>query len=95
MHNRLAPVGRPLGRRTAGLNTLAAAVIGMTLLNPLTLRDVGFQWSVMATLGLVVYAEPFEAGFKNLLLRFTSLQNAARLTRRAPASSSCSRWRRR
>jgi competence protein ComEC len=76
----LALVAQRLGRRTVGLNTLSAAAIVMTLLNPLTLWDVGFQLSAAATLGLVVYAEPFEAAFKNLLLRFTSAEAAARLT---------------
>jgi competence protein ComEC len=52
----------------------------MTLFNPLTLWDVGFQLSVAATVGLIVYAEPFEAGFKMFAQRFTSSDNARRLT---------------
>ena len=39
----LALVAQRIGRRTLGLNTLSAAVIVLTLLNPLTLWDVGFQ----------------------------------------------------
>jgi len=31
----------------------------MTLINPLTLWDIGFQLSFLATLGLILYAEPF------------------------------------
>jgi competence protein ComEC len=74
----LAIVAGRLGRQVVGLNTLAAAVLLMTLLNPLTLWDVGFQLSVMATLGLIIYAEPFEAGFKKLVERFTTQENAER-----------------
>ncbi len=76
----LAIVASRLGRRTLGLNTLAVAVIGMTLINPLTLWDVGFQLSAVATLGLVLYAEPFEAAFRNFTARITTPENAARLT---------------
>lgn len=76
----LAIVGQRLGRQGAGLNLLAAAVLGMTLLNPLTLWDVGFQLSVTATLGLMLYAEPFQHAFKNWLLRFTSPTTANWLT---------------
>jgi len=52
----------------------------MTLFDPLILWDVGFQLSAAATLGLVLYAEPFEAAFKNLAARFATPENAARLT---------------
>jgi competence protein ComEC len=76
----LALVAQRIGRRTLGLNTLAFAVIIMTLVNPLTLWDVGFQLSAAATLGLVLYAAPFEAAFKKLAARFTTPENAARLT---------------
>ncbi|MBF8281244.1 MAG: comEC [Anaerolineales bacterium] len=76
----LALVAQRIGRRTLGLNTLSAAVIVMTLINPLTLWDVGFQLSAAATLGLVLYAEPFEAAFRNFAARFTTPENAARLT---------------
>jgi len=74
----LAIVAGRVGRQVVGLNTLAAAVIFMTLLNPLTLWDVGFQLSALATLGLIVYAEPFEAGFKKLVERFTTQERAER-----------------
>ncbi len=76
----LALVAQRIGRRAVGLNTLAAAVIVMTLINPLSLRDVGFQLSAAATLGLVLYAEPFEAAFKNLAAHITTAENAARLS---------------
>ncbi|MGH2523079.1 MAG: ComEC/Rec2 family competence protein, partial [Anaerolineales bacterium] len=57
----LALVAGRLGRQVAGLNTLSVAVLLMTLLDPFTLWDVGFQLSAAATLGLILYAEPFEA----------------------------------
>ncbi len=76
----LALVAQRIGRRAQGLNTLSVAVIVMTLINPLTLWDVGFQLSAAATLGLVLYAEPFEAAFKKLAARFTTPEKAARLT---------------
>lgn len=76
----LAIVGRRLGRQGAGLNLLAAAVLGMTLANPSTLWDVGFQLSVAATLGLMLYAEPFQQAFKNWLLRFTARSTADQIT---------------
>jgi competence protein ComEC len=76
----LALVARQIGRRTLGLNTLAASVLVMTAINPLTLWDVGFQLSAAATLGLVLYAEPFAARLRNLLAPLTTPENAARLT---------------
>ncbi|MBI5082463.1 MAG: ComEC/Rec2 family competence protein, partial [Chloroflexi bacterium] len=45
-------------RPTYGLNSLAVAALVMTLFNPNTLWDVGFQLSASATLGLILYAEP-------------------------------------
>ncbi len=50
-----------LGRQTAALNSLFVAAIGMTLLDPFTLGDVGFQLSFAATLGLVLYTRPLQA----------------------------------
>lgn len=56
----LAMMGALLGRRNNGLNTLGLTVLGMCLVNPNLLWDIGFQLSFMATLGLVLYAQPFE-----------------------------------
>jgi competence protein ComEC len=47
------------GRQGAALNSLFIAGFVMTLLDPNTLFDVGFQLSFVATLGLVVYAKSF------------------------------------
>lgn len=55
----LSLFAKQVGRRNAGINTLAAVAVLMVLWNPLTLWDVGFQLSFFATLGLILYAEPF------------------------------------
>jgi len=47
-----------VGRRNLGLNTLAFVALLMTAVNPLLLWDVSFQLSFLATLGLILYAEP-------------------------------------
>jgi competence protein ComEC len=49
-----------LGRRTYGPASLMAAAIAMTAANPLLAGDVGFQFSFAATLGMMLYAEPFQ-----------------------------------
>ncbi len=61
--------GRFLGRPTFPLASLFVAAFLMTLLNPLTLWDVGFQLSFMATLGLMLYAERFSQGVEGWLSR--------------------------
>ena len=50
-----------LGRRQSGLNSLALTAALMAAFTPLVLWDVGFQLSFMATLGLVLYADPILA----------------------------------
>jgi competence protein ComEC len=70
-----------LGRRTVGLNTLAAAALAMVLWNPLTLWDVGFQLSAAATLGLILYAEPMQAALQRVLERRLPHEHAERLAR--------------
>jgi competence protein ComEC len=65
----LALFATQIGRRQAGLNSLALAALVMALLDPFVLWDVGFQLSFAATLGLVLYAEPLTAGFKLLASR--------------------------
>jgi competence protein ComEC len=59
------------GRQSDALNSLMAAAILMTVLNPFTLWDLGFQLSFAATLGLVLYTPVvqgwFEHGLRKLL----------------------------
>jgi len=47
-----------VGRRGDALNALALAAIAMTALDPDVLRDIGFQLSCAATIGLIVAAGP-------------------------------------
>ena len=60
-----------LGRRQTALNSLAFAAVVMCLINPFMPWDVSFQLSFFATLGLVLYAQPFEAWALKLISRFT------------------------
>jgi competence protein ComEC len=63
-----ALVARQLGRQT-GINTLAITAAVMAGSNPSILWDPGFQLSFAATLGLVLYADPLQTWFTNLLAR--------------------------
>jgi competence protein ComEC len=58
-----------VGRRQHGLNTLAMTAAVMALFNPMILGDHGFLLSVVATLGLILYAEVFSEAFKSLMAR--------------------------
>ena len=66
-------------RPSSGLASLAAAAFVMTAFSPGTLWDVGFQLSVAATLGLIVYATPFTQAATQLLARFTKPEIAERI----------------
>ncbi len=66
----LALVARQFGRRNLALNALFATALLMSLWNPFVLWDVGFQLSFAATLGLVLYAQPWQDAVKTFLLRF-------------------------
>ncbi|HZY44013.1 MAG TPA: ComEC/Rec2 family competence protein [Anaerolineae bacterium] len=61
-----------LGRQGSALNWLFAAGLIMTLLDPNTLFDVGFQLSFAATLGLIVYARSFANATQRLITRMLS-----------------------
>lgn len=54
-------LGRFIGRKGNLLNSLGVCVLAMVLLDPHTPWDIGFQLSVMATLGLSIYASPLQA----------------------------------
>ncbi len=68
-----------LGRRQSGLNSLAFVAAVMALFDPMILWDVGFQLSFMATLGLVLYAEPLAGWFTGFASRWLPLASARRL----------------
>ena len=57
------------GRRQNGLVTLAFTGGVMAFINPYVLWDVGFQLSFAATLGMILYAGPFQDWFNRLLAR--------------------------
>jgi competence protein ComEC len=71
--------GRHLGRPTFAPASLAAAAIGMTVLNPHTLWDVGFQLSFAATVGLILYTGPLERFFVRVLARVTAEERAKKI----------------
>jgi competence protein ComEC len=60
---------RWLGRPNFPYASLFFAALVMTLLNPMTLWDVGFQLSFAATLGLMLYADPFTQWTQRRLVR--------------------------
>lgn len=68
-----------VGRRQEGINTLAFVAALMALGNPNVLWDVGFQLSFMATLGLILYAEPLAQGFESLISRWFSMRVVKRI----------------
>ncbi len=65
-----------VGRRQQGLNTLAFVAALMALWNPLMIWDVGFQLSFFATLGLILYGEPFQQAAERFIIRFASPKTA-------------------
>lgn len=64
-------LARQLGRRNAGMNALMVVALVMALINPLVLWDVGFQLSFFATLGLILYAEPFSDFTASLIAKIS------------------------
>ena len=64
-------LARQLGRRNDGMNALAAVAFIMAFMNPLVIWDVGFQLSFFATLGLILYAEPFSNFTSNLIAKIS------------------------
>ncbi|MHB8777515.1 MAG: ComEC/Rec2 family competence protein [Anaerolineales bacterium] len=70
-------LARQLGRRNAGMNALLVVALIMALINPLVLWDVGFQLSFFATLGLILYAEPFSNFTGNLIARLLKHDTSA------------------
>ena len=73
-------LARQLGRRNDGMNMLALVALLMAIINPLVIWDVGFQLSFFATLGLVLYAEPF-SNFTRSLISKISKQDTSMFTR--------------
>jgi competence protein ComEC len=65
----LSIIAAQTGRKAYGLTSLAFSVWLMTLWNPLALWDVGFQLSVAATAGLVLFSRDFTSIARKALLR--------------------------
>ncbi|MBN2392734.1 MAG: ComEC family competence protein, partial [Anaerolineae bacterium] len=72
-------LARHEGRATHGPTSLAAAVFFMGMLNPYILWDVGFQLSLAATLGLILYTEPVTRGFQRLFEHLTDKERAQKI----------------
>jgi competence protein ComEC len=69
-----------VGRRQQGLNTLAFVAALMAVFNPLILWDVGFQLSFFATLGLVLYGDPFQQAAGRFFARYLPLANVEKIS---------------
>ena len=74
----LALFARQVGRRQFALNTLLAVALLMCLWNPLYIWDVGFQLSFFATLGLILYAEPFSQFANGIITKYFPASTAER-----------------
>ena len=72
----LGVMGGMFGRRQNGLNSLGLAGLGMMLVEPNVLWDIGFQLSVTATLGMVLYGQPLEEWFIRLATRKVTEEQA-------------------
>lgn len=70
---------RWLGRPNFAFGSLFLAGIVMTVLRPFTLWDVGFQLSFTATLGLMLYADPFTQWTRRQLCRVASQEIVERV----------------
>jgi competence protein ComEC len=75
----LAIMAQQIGRKQAGLNTLALTAFVMLTFNPMLLWDVGFQLSFFATLGLVWFASPFQEAFKTFAARYIPEEHLQRV----------------
>ena len=67
------------GRRQNGLNSLGLAALLMAVIDPNIPWDIGFQLSITATLGLILYAQPLEERFLKFIQRWLSEERAQRL----------------
>jgi competence protein ComEC len=72
----MALFARSIGRRQAGVDGLMLTVIVMGFFNPKLFFDVGFQLSVFATLGILLFNEPISAFLDQQLKRVLSESRA-------------------
>jgi competence protein ComEC len=80
----LSLLAAQLGRRQAGLNSLAIIAAVMALANPNVPWDLSFQLSFTATLGMILYAEMLSEGFERFASRWFSQSTLQRIA--APVS---------
>jgi competence protein ComEC len=76
----LALLAAQSGRRAHGLTSLAFATWLMTIWNPYTLWDIGFQLSVAATAGVVLFSRQWTGRLESLLRRLFARQTARQVT---------------
>lgn len=70
-----------LGRRSTAYVSLLATALVLTVVNPLSLWDVGFQLSFAATLSLILFAPALERLLERGLARVLAPEYAGRLVR--------------
>lgn len=75
----LGILGGMFGRRQNGLNSLGVAAFVMVMINPNLPWDIGFQLSIAATLGLILYAQPLEEHFIHFSQRWLTEQQAQKI----------------
>lgn len=75
----VAITGSSIARRGNLLNSLGVSVLALVLWNPQLPWDIGFQFSVMATLALSLYATPIQAWVENKLQTRVSEEHAKSL----------------
>ncbi len=77
----LIALGQQEQRRTHGPTSLAAAVVVLSLANPFVLWDSGFQLSVAATLGMMLYVPTLTTWSTALLSRLLNRKLAETIVR--------------
>ena len=75
----LAMGGQLFGRKNSGLTALFFTAAVMCAGNPFLVKDVSFQLSFSATLGLVLFASPLQEQAQSLLNRWFSEEKAGHL----------------
>ncbi|MYE26542.1 MAG: DUF4131 domain-containing protein, partial [Chloroflexi bacterium] len=73
----LLVVGSQLNRKTFVPTSLAFATLLLSLGDPSVLLDIGFQHSLLAVLGLSLFADPLSARFRRLLDRLLPIRAAS------------------
>jgi competence protein ComEC len=70
-----------LGRRSTAYVSLFATVLILTLINPMSFWDVGFQLSFAATLGLILFTPGIERLFERGLVHISSPERSRQALR--------------